>query len=281
MASRTALRQHAILVGTDFSAASRVAEARAAELAQRLRATLHVVHAASRLPPALARRFSSLTEGAPQEALHARVEALRNAGIDARGHLMHGDPIKALTTKARAVATDLIVVGTRGGNVLEAMVGSTAERLIAADQHRVLLARRKTKGDYRKVVVAANEESRLREQVAAATFVCARPPTVLHAYEAPFESALIAHGAKHSELGRYTADAKREAERTMTRLMEKAGLAPAQLVLQHGSPLQLLQRFDPASLIVLSRGRSRARHIIFGSVTRAVVAHGHSDVLLV
>jgi nucleotide-binding universal stress UspA family protein len=251
------------------------------DLALRYRAALHVVHAESPIPRALTRRFSSLSDGKLREALDAVVEELRDKGVDAHAHLMQAEPVKAMTAKARAVAADLLVVGTRGGSVLEAMIGSTAERLVASDQHRVLLVRRSTDRPYRKVVIAANDESRLREQVSAAAFVSTKPPTVLHAYEAPFESSLIRHGASIDELSSYRTAARREAELGMGKLMAKAGLERSQLKLHHGSAFQLLERFDPDSLIVLSRGRSRARQLLFGSVTRAVVAYGRSDVLLV
>lgn len=281
MARRAPQRSPAIVLGTDFLAGSEIAQARAAELAGRHRATLHVVHAAARVPLALARRFPSLGDDKVREALHAQVEKLRDAGVDAHAHLMHGEPVKCLTTKARSVAADLVIVGTRGSSVLTAMIGSTAERLAALDQHRVLLVRRPTDRAYRKVVVAASEESRLREQLAAAAFVSAKPVTVLHAYQAPFEATLMSHGASMSDLSSYRMGARREAEKSMGKLMVKVGLEPSRLMLQHGSPFQVLQRFDPQSLMVLSRGKSRARQLLLGSVTRAVVAYGHSDVLLV
>jgi universal stress protein E len=281
MARRAPPRSYAIVLGTDFSTGSQIAQARAAALSLRYRAALHVVHAAPRLPLALSRKFSTMNEDKPRAALRAVVDELRNGGVDAHGHLMHSDPITALTVKARAVAADVVVVGTRGGAVLEAMVGSTAERLVATDQHRVLLVRRPTTRAYRSVVIAANEESRLREQVAAAAFISSKPPTVLHAYEAPFEASLISRGIKGSELSSYKLAARREAEQGMARLLVAAGLNASQLVLRHGNAFRVLERFDPDSLIILSRGRSRARHLLFGSVTRAVVAHGHSDVLLV
>jgi universal stress protein E len=281
MARRAPERQHAIVLGTDFSPGSRIAQVRAAELALRSRATLHVVHADPRIPRALTRRFSSVTDDKPREALEALVEELREAGVEAYAHLSHAQPVKALTAKARAVAADLVVVGTRGGTVLEAMIGSTAERLIAVDQHRVLLVRRSTKRPYRKVVIAASEESRLREQVAAAAFISTKPVTVLHAYEVPYESSLILHGASIYELSKHRVAARREAKLRMSKLMAKLGLEQLRLALHHGNPFRLLQRYDPDSLLVLSRGRSRARRLLFGSVTRAVVAYGRSDVLLV
>jgi nucleotide-binding universal stress UspA family protein len=281
MARRAPQRSHAIVVGTDFLAGSQLAQARAAEIAGRYRSTVHVVHAASRLPLALTRRFPSLSDGKLRVALHAEVEKLRDAGVDAHAHLMHGEPVKCLTAKARAVAADLVIVGTRASSVLAAMIGSTAERLAAFDQHRVLLVRRSAERAYRKVVIAANEESRLREQLAAAGVVSTKPVTVLHAYQAAFEATLISHGASPGELSRYRTTARRDAEQKMSRLLAKAGLEASRLLLQYGTPFQVLERFDPESLLVLSRGRSRARQLLIGSVTGAVVAYGRSHVLLV
>ncbi len=281
MARRIQKERQAIVLGTDFSSGSQIAQARAVELARRHRAALHIVHAEPRPPLSLTRRFSSLDTGKRRAELDALVKRLRKTGVDAHAHLMRAEPVKALTAKARAVAADLVVVGTRGGVVVEAMVGSTAERLVASDQHRVLLVRRPSERAYRKVVLAASEESRLGEQAAAAALLSTKPPTVLHAYEASFESWLMSHGASIEDLSRYRQSARREAELRMGKLLSKAGFEPGQLVLRHGSPFRVLERFDPDSLLVLSRGRSRARHLLFGSVTRTVVAHGRSDVLLV
>lgn len=279
MAKRKAPRRHAIVLGTDFSAGSLHAQARAAELALRYGAALHVVHAASRIPRVLARRFS-VTDARLREALESVVLDLRDAGVDAHAHLVHEEPVKALTIKARAFAADVVIVGTRGNSVWAEMIGSTAERLIASDRHRVLLVRRSPEHAYRRVVVAATEESRLREQVSAAAFVSPKPVMVLHAYEVPFEAALISHGASSKELSSYRASARREAELKMSELIASVGLDRSQLVLQHGNPFRLLERIDPRSLIVLSRSRSRARRLLFGSVTRAVIAYGRGDVLL-
>lgn len=247
----------------------------------RYRAALHVVHAEPRLPPALARHFSAVAPGKPGAALASLVAALRDAGVDAHAHSAHGERVEALSARARALAADLIVVGTRGGTVLSAMLGSTAERLVGRGRQRVLLVRRPNQRAYRQVMIAASGHSRLAEQVAAARFVSPERPAVLHAYEAPLESSLTWHGASAGELRSYRDAAGREAELSMGKLMAAAGLEPSQLVLRQGAPSKLLERFDPDSLLVLSRGKSSARRLLFGSVTRAVIAHGRSDLLLV
>jgi nucleotide-binding universal stress UspA family protein len=121
----------------------------------------------------------------------------------------------------------------------------------------------------------------LGEQLAAAAFVSVERAAVLHTYEGPYESALVSRGASIGELGRYRSEARREAALSMGKLMDQAGIERSRLLLHHGNPFHLLDRLNPNWLIVLSRGRSRARRVIFGSVTRTVVAYGHSDVLLV
>jgi nucleotide-binding universal stress UspA family protein len=270
-----------VLVGTDFSAASQRALLRAIQIAGDKNAVIHVVHAAARVPPALARKYSLADDAKLREALDAVVGQVRGARVRAHGHLLQGDPVKALTVKARALAADLVIVGTHGRAVRDAVVGSTAERLSAYDQHRVLLVRRASARPYTDVVLAAGEQSDLRGQATGAAFLSDAAPSVLHAYEGAFESSLRLHGASGAALSSYRGAARREAEAALGKLLDRAGLDRAQLVLRHGNPKQVLQRIAPGALLVLRRSRSRLRQLLLGSVTRTVIAQGASDVLLV
>lgn len=254
---------------------------RALHIAKTHGGVLHVVHASPRLPRVVSRRYGISDDRHQREALDALLRQIRREGVRAHAHLLQGNAIHLLTSKARGVAADLVVVGGRGRAFPDAMIGSTAERLIAADQHRVLLVRRPAKRPYEEVVIAANEESRLSEQVAAARLLSPRAPSVLHAYEGAFESTLRLNDVSAAELRRYRDSVRREAAERMAELVERAGLEQTQLLLRHGSATQLLQRIDRDALLVLSRGRSAIRHLLLGSVTRAVVAYGASDVLLV
>jgi nucleotide-binding universal stress UspA family protein len=281
MPSRAQRGPRTIVLGTDFSAASQNALLRAVKIAKHHGATIHVVHAALRLPRLLTRRYPVLNERKQREALVGVVKQIREAGVQAHPHLVQGNAIKVLTAKARAVAADLVVVGARGRTFPDSMIGSTAERLIAMDQHRVLLVRRAANRSYREVLIAANEDSRFKAQVAAARLLSIDAPSVLHAYEVPFESTLRVHGVRAGELRKHRMIARREAEVRMAALVDKVGLGPADLVLRHGSPARVLQRVDRDTLLVLSRGRSAIRHFLLGSVTRSVVAYGASYLLLV
>lgn len=281
MKSRAPNGPRTIVLGTDLTAASQNALLRALYIAKTHRATLHVVHASARLPRVLSRRYGVSADRPQREALDAILKQIRREGVRAHAHLVEGKVIQVLTLRARAVAADLLVVGGRGRAFPDSMIGSTAERLIAVDHHRVLLVRRPAKHAYAEVVIAASEESRLKEQAAAACLLSTRTPSVLHAYEGAFESTLRLNDVSAAELRRYRESVRRDAARRMSDLLEGAGLEPKQLVLRHGNAGQLLQRIDRDALLVLSRGRSTIRHLLLGSVTRAVVAYGASDVLLV
>jgi nucleotide-binding universal stress UspA family protein len=281
MANRASGTLRVIVLGTDLSVASEAPVARALAIAARTGAEVHVVHAAPRIPRALARRFSFGDDRQLRQALDDVIEPLRRADIRVRAHLMQGDAVKALTAKARAVAADIVIVGSRGRALPDVVLGSTAERLLALDQHRVLLARRDSSRPYAEVLIAANEDSDLRAQAEAAALFSRRPSKVLHAFEAPLESTLRLRGAISKELNGYRADAKREASERMTKQLKLAGIEPSQLVLRHGHAVALMQRVPLDTLLVLSRRHSTVSRLFLGSVTRAAVAHVRCDVLLV
>jgi nucleotide-binding universal stress UspA family protein len=242
---------------------------------------VHVVHVAPRFPSALTRSFSGLDERKLRDRLGGVLDQLRDAGVTARAHLERGGVVQALTKKARALTADLVIVGTRGRSVPDTLTGSTAERVVAVDQHRVLVSRRPARRPYKAVVIAADGQSNLQKQVEAARLFSLEPPSILHVYEALFETSLWLHGVPSSQISKYRAAARAEALTRMKQLVAGVGIEGVKLVLRHGSARQVLQRVDRDSLLVLGRGDSVVRRLLLGSVTRAVVAHGASDLLLV
>ena len=131
-----------ILVATDFSECSRAALQTAAAWAQKLGATLDVIHVWSLpgfpLPPALAgdpRANEALVEEPRRnaEAQLARfVESASNAGIFVRkAHLELGDPAHVICGLAECEDYEFIVVGTHGRTGLPRLIlGSVAEKVV-------------------------------------------------------------------------------------------------------------------------------------------------------
>lgn len=120
----------------------------AAELARRLGATLHVVHAYELPPPvltgypdylpALASTFPESYEG----QILARLEAAmaRFPGVDAVCHAVEGPAGRAICDVADREHAGLVVVGaTRRGRVWRNLLGTTAERVVRASHVPVLV----------------------------------------------------------------------------------------------------------------------------------------------
>jgi nucleotide-binding universal stress UspA family protein len=131
-----------VLVATDFSESSRAALATAAAWAERLGASLDVIHVWSvpgfPLPPAVAgdpRACEALVEEPRRNAeadLAKFVESASNLGIFVRNaHLAFGNAAEAICGLAEREGYDFIVVGTRGRTGLSRlMLGSVAEKVV-------------------------------------------------------------------------------------------------------------------------------------------------------
>lgn len=274
-------RPNPIVVGTDFSPASGDAIARATEIARRTGATLHLVHASPRLPAALARAFGVGDAHTTSRMLDGFVAEVRKAGARARGHLLRGGAAEALRAQCRELGAALVVVGARGRTVPDAAIGSTAERIARVVRAPVLLVRRKVKRPYRDVVIGVGTDSDVRAAVDAVRLVApAARSSLLHAFAPPFESTLALQGASAADLQAYRRQTRREAQASITELLDDAGVDAASLVLRHGDPRRVLTDAAGHGLLVVDRGRSVADPLL-GSVTRWVVAYGASDVLLV
>ena len=138
-----------ILVATDFSTTADRAEKLAFILARRLRAELHVIHVrvifeephmAEDQQLALDRLLSS-TEDATLEALDRGRPSEPEFSVTT--HLIKGiSAAEAITETAADLGCDLIVMGTHGtGSLADAMIGSTARRVVRRSTIPVLVVR--------------------------------------------------------------------------------------------------------------------------------------------
>lgn len=140
-----------ILVPIDFTAASQVPIAYAAELAGVLDAVVVLAHVvlfdpgwAEVMPPDAA-------PAALEEARERRVSAARDrlnqhtAALSGRAVeccLVEGEPVEAICALAREQACDLIIVGSHGRRGLSrALLGSVAERVVRHAPVPVLVVR--------------------------------------------------------------------------------------------------------------------------------------------
>lgn len=138
-----------ILVPTDFSEPARDALDYAVELAEKLDAKVHVMHAFE-LPlvgfpdgnMTITAEMATRITVAAQSALDDILTRYRPRRVGLVTSLVQGDPREAVLTKAEEIGADLIVMGTHGRRgIARALIGSVAESVVRTSSVPVLTLR--------------------------------------------------------------------------------------------------------------------------------------------
>lgn len=125
-----------VLFPTDYSDVSRAAGHRAADLARRFNARLHVIHV---VPP--------VTDPGPPESLPSALADL-GSDLDAVTALVFGRPAREIVSYASRHGIDVIVMGTHGRTgVSRALLGSVAEAVVRRASCPVLTVPARTDED--------------------------------------------------------------------------------------------------------------------------------------
>ncbi len=155
-----------IVVAVDFSAPARAATERAAALARRGGATLHLVHSV-RLPmAAMSHEFAipapdwEAIRDAAQKEVEAIAADLVGRGLDATSEVSREEPVDAILAAAAQHDADVIVMGSHGHTGLRhMMLGSVAERTLRMATTPVLVVKEDEAGaadDIRRIVLATD-----------------------------------------------------------------------------------------------------------------------------
>jgi len=134
----TVFHYRVIMVGTDFSPASRNAVRRATDLARRFDAQLHVVHVLEKLKPALpflrANRetVQELQKDLREKARERLVKLLpRGKDLEVRHRVLQGAADEQLLHYAERINADLLVLSSVGqSHIQEFLIGSTTDRCL-------------------------------------------------------------------------------------------------------------------------------------------------------
>lgn len=132
-----------VLVGIDFSPGSREALARAAAWAERLHLPLLAVHVVEHPEKELFRLYAPMGDPAWFHEFESKAQEVLDQWLapypQAKGVIRHGSAAGKLIEEADA--RTLVVVGHQGHGALEAVFGSTAERVIRGALGDVLVVR--------------------------------------------------------------------------------------------------------------------------------------------
>ncbi|MES2370614.1 MAG: universal stress protein [Pseudomonadota bacterium] len=287
-----------LLAATDFSAPARHALERAAQLVQTHPGAglilAHIVNGSA---------LDALRRMLPGEAVTLETQLFAQAGKtldELATHLAahpaysidtvvaQGSAPAALVDLVETRQADLLVMGARGTHfVVEMLLGSTTERVLRKSRHPLLAVKRRPLAPYRRILAPVD----FSDHAAAAIHVAhAWLPdadiVLLHAFEAEWESTFQFAGIDDQQIHEYRIQARDTAQKAMEAFIGTLRVPARQLTRQfvHGTAtLRILEHEQTmdADLIVMGKhGQSVMEELLLGNVTKHVLAHSSSDVLI-
>ncbi|WP_254862996.1 universal stress protein [Halovivax gelatinilyticus] len=222
-------------------------------------------------------------EGRRKRALKRYRRVIEDAGFDVETHVVRGTPHRRINGIAETVGADLTLVGSRGKSPLEnRVIGSTARNL-ARTSERPLLVNRIERGVddpevmyehlFRRILYATDFSANAEDAFEAFSFLrnATQKATLVHV-RTPKDPELpdeIDPEAKLAELAGQ---------------LEEWGIE-TETDVRDGDPadeiLAAEAEYDPTTILVGSRGHSRLRRLLLGSVSEEIVARADGNVLLV
>ena len=217
-----------------------------------------------------------------KETLRTYRSTIESAGFEVETHVVRGTPHRRINGIAESVAADLILVGSRGKSPLEnRVIGSTARNLARTTVVPLLVDRIERGVDDPDPI-----RRHLFKRTLFATDFSENAERAFRAFEylrhATEEVTLV-----HVESPKDDASDGDDPEDRLADLADRLddwGL-DARTDVRRGDPAEEIlaaeTEYDPSTLLVGSRGRSRLRRLLLGSVSEEVVARATGNVFLV
>lgn len=292
-----------VLAATDFSPAADQAVGRAAHIARELGAPLVLVHVHE--PPVLGEVWRQLqawvpgVSGVDAQALQQSAQTRLQATAQAVGaqeldgavatRLVVGRAAAAVAAEAAGCGAQLVVIGARGEHGLaEAVLGSTAERLLHSVACDLLLVREYGGRHYERMLLPTDLGPESRKAVRRLRRLLPTVDSVLlHAYELPYENKLAYAGVEATRLDELHRRAQAELQLALQSLAREVGHSdlPGVCKVVHGYPPAVIAAQAEAlgvDLIALSAGsRSALERVVLGSVCLHLALESPCDLWLV
>lgn len=279
-----------ILAATDFSSCAEHAVQRAALLAREHNATLRLLHVASPDPLAALRERFNLADSAPvrEPAKDRLAETVaRIQSVDAIPEIRTGDVVEELL--GAADHADMLVLGAYGNRpIRDALIGTTADRLLLTSRRPLLVVKQAVSGAYCRVLVALDFSLRA---FATLEFAYQLAPNatrfIFHAYDCPGREALRRAKVAEEDIQRIHAEYRDQAYANLENIRKKASapVANATFVVLQGEPKDMVsataERYKADLIVMGKHSRSRVADVFLGGVTRRSLATSICDVVVV
>lgn len=287
-----------ILVGVDFSEASRAALAEAVRLASGQGARLDIVHVATAEEVEEIRRFVDVSEEGVLEDLVQRVRAfsgdaakgLEGVGIRAR----IGHPYVELVAMSEELSADLLVMGASGSGERRNRAGMIATKCVRHAPLTVLLVRARHQEPFHRVVACVDYSDSSREALEQAAVVAKQEGADLHVIHAYFPIWMHPTDVVYDLSPVHDVEFQERERANMARQLEKftqpvreahPGLPVTHAVLERQSVAYAIAdylRDHEADLAVVgSRGRSALTKFLLGTTAERIIHDSPCSVLAI
>jgi nucleotide-binding universal stress UspA family protein len=216
-----------------------------------------------------------------QQGLDRYAGVMESAGFDTDTHIMRGKPFRRINGLAESEAADVTIVGSRGQSPLEnRVIGSTARNLSRTTVVPLLVNRIEREADrpdvlrehlFQRVLYATDFSENADRAFEAFSYLrhATQEATLVHV-ESPKEPATDPAAADQladleSRLGQWEID---------TETQVRSG-DPAEEILAAEDEV------TPTTILLGSKGQSRLRRLLLGSVSETIIAEAASNVYIV
>ena len=272
------------LCATDLSAASEAAIENETCLECLGHIGVETIHLATVVPANVHAGMPGVNfEDRRQRALDKYRTVIESVGFDVEAHVVRGTPYRRINGIAETVYADLAVVGSRGQSPLEnRIIGSTARNLARTTVVPLLVNRIERGTDDPEVL-----REHLFQRVLFATDFSEHADRAFDAFSYlrhATEEATLVHVRSPKDAG-VDADASPEEQLTEYASTLETWDIETRIEVRHGDPADEILAVEadvtPSTILVGSKGRSRIRRLLLGSVSEEVVAQATGNVFLV
>lgn len=222
-------------------------------------------------------------EGRRERALDRYRRVIEDAGFEVETHVVRGTPHRRIRGIAETIGASLTIVGSRGKSPLEnRVIGSTARNLARTTETPLLVNRIERETDEPDVV----REHLFRRMLYATDF----SENADQAFEAfsylhrAAQEATLVHVETPKDPDPAEGETPEERLAELAAQLEERGIE-TQIEIRQGDPadeiLAAEAECDPTTILVGSRGHSRLRRLLLGSVSEDIVARANGNVMLV
>lgn len=273
-----------LLIATDLSARSDRALRRAVVLADRLDASLEIVHV--------------IDEAVPQSVLEPYETAARTtldqllatiptaAAVKSKISFVRGHGYSTILQYAAQTGADLIVLGVTRHSIYELFRGTTAERIVRVSAFPVLMVKDPANAPYGRVLVATDNSPAATRALGCALAVAPGAEfCLLHITHVPFKGLL---GAEVR--GQIRADHERafreKLNADIASFTAQLGVDPPKMSILvregeiHHALGEQVDLFKPDLLALGTHGRATIHHALIGSLAQEILSDPPVDVLV-